>query len=194
MIRKFLNDGIPSIFLNYDTGVPFSKCTFCDGNLDTTSKYAVEKMINQNLVLQSKEIIYEYALCWDCATTMGSDISDDSKLAIQKLYNEHSEVLMRKLDYLHATDKYTIDSWLERCSLTGKEIRLCGEYSVSCIIEGGNLVYEQTPMVVSDEFMQKLQDVLSKETKESMDGLRQKITDGTPSIEDLVYGPVPGLF
>ena len=151
-------------------------------------------MINQNIGLQSREIVYEYALCWDCATTMGSEISDDSKDAIQELYNEHSETVMRKLDYLHSTDKYSLESWLERCSLTGKEIRLCSEFSVSGIIEEGNLVYEQSPIVVSDEFMYILQQVLSKETKEGFDGLRDKIMDGSPSIEDLVFGPVPGLI
>jgi hypothetical protein len=194
MIRKFFNEGIPSLFNNYDTGAPFTKCTFCNEGLANKSKYVVEKMINQNIVLQSREIVYEYALCWDCAATMGSEISDDSKEAIQELYNEHSETVMRKLDYLHSTEKYSLESWLERCSLTGKEIRLCGEFSVSGIIEGGNLVYEQSPIVVSDEFMHKLQRVLSKETKEGFDRLRDKIMDGSPSIEDLVFGPVPGLM
>ncbi|MEN8696273.1 MAG: hypothetical protein ABF317_03120, partial [Bacteroidia bacterium] len=60
--------------------------------------------------------------------------------------------------------------------------------------EDGNLVFEQTPLVVSDEFMEKMQGVLSKETKEGFDGLRDKIMDGSPSVEDLVYGPVPGLL
>lgn len=194
MIRKFLNDGIPSFFHNFDTGAPFAKCTFCDENLEEKSKYAVEKMMNQNTVLQSREIIYEYALCWDCAASMGSDISEDSKAAIQLLYNQHSENIIRKLNYLHETKKYSLDSWLERCSMTGKEIRLCSEFSVSGIIEDGNLVFEQSPMVVSEDFMYKMQKVLSKETKESFDGLRDKILDGTPSVEDLVFGPVPGLI
>ena len=194
MIRKFINEGIPSFFNNYDTGAPFQRCTFCDSKLEASDKYAVEKMINQNITLQSREIVYEYALCWECATSMGSEISDDSREAIQLLYNEHSENLIRKLDYLHSTDKYTLESWMERCSLTNKEIRLCGEFSVSAIIEHGNLVYEQAPMIVSDEFMMKLQNVLSQETKEGFEGLRNKIMDGSPSVEDLVFGPVPGLI
>ena len=194
MIRKFFGDGIPSFFNNYDTGAPFTTCTFCDVELATKSKYAIEKMINQNITVQSREIVYEYALCWDCAKTMGSTVSDDSKKAIKELYNEHSETVMRKLGYLHHTEKYSLESWLERCSLTGKEIRLCGEFSVSGIVEGGNLVYEQSPIVVSDEFMHKLQQVLSKETKEGFDGLRDKILNVSPSIEDLILGHVPGLI
>jgi len=194
MIKKYLHDGVPSLFHNYDTGAPFTKCTFCDANLEEKNKYAVEKLLSQNITLKTREIVYEYAICWDCTGSIGNDISEDSKLAIQQLYTEHSEVLLRKLDYMHRTENYTIDGWLERCSLTGKEIRLCGEFSVSGIIESGNLVYEQTPMVVSDEFMEKLQGVLSQETKDSFDGLRDKIMDGSPSVEDLVFGPVPGLI
>ncbi|MDB4173745.1 hypothetical protein N9811_02960 [Bacteroidia bacterium] len=194
MIRKYLHDGIPTFFFNYDTGAPFTRCTFCDGKLDAYNKYIVEKHIRQNTVLHSREIVYEYALCWGCASNMGSEISDDSKQAIQQLFAAHGETLMRKVDYLHTTKQYTLDSWMERCSLTGKEIRLCSEFSASALVEDGNLVFEQTPLVVSDEFMEKMQGVLSKETKEGFDGLRDKIMDGSPSVEDLVYGPVPGLL
>lgn len=194
MVTKFFDNGIPSLFFNYDTGAPFSSCTFCEKKMTSETKYAVEKMIHQNTVMQIREIVYEYAMCWDCATALGGDISQESRLAIQQLYNEHGDILMRKLDYLHRTKKYTIDSWLERCSLTGKEIRNCEEFSISGIIESGNLVYEQAPMVVSGQFMQKLHDVLSEETNKGFQGLRDKITDGSPSVEDLVYGPVPGFF
>jgi hypothetical protein len=87
-----------------------------------------------------------------------------------------------------------IDSWTERCTFTGKESRLCEEFSVSGIIERGSLVYEHSPVVVSDDFMKLVQGVLSKETKETFDGLRDKILDGSPSIEDLIFSPSPGIL
>jgi hypothetical protein len=46
---------------------------------------------------------------------------------------------------------------------------------------------------VSDDFMLKLQDVLSLETKESFDKFREQLVDG-PSIEDLIFSPTPGLI
>ena len=64
---------------------------------------------------------------------------------------------------------------------------------MSAIIEDNRLVYEHSPMVVSDDFMLKLQDVLSKETKESFDKFREQLVAG-PSIEDLIFSPTPGLI
>ena len=192
--KKFLSEKVPSFFYSYDTDAPFTDCTFCNKPLERFNKYGVEKVFKQNKVLNKAEIVYEYAVCWGCASEMGTEISEDSKRAITKLFAEHNDNLTMKLEYLHTTEKYNIASWIERCSLTGKETRLCEEYAVSGVIENNQLVFEHSPMVVSDEFMQRLQSVLSKETKDTFDGLRDKMLDGTPSLEDLIFSPTPGLI
>ena len=56
------------------------------------------------------------------------------------------------------------------------------------------MVFEQGPMVISDEFMEKLQGVLSVETRRAFDKLRDKVFDGSPSLEDLIFSPTPGLI
>ncbi|MDB9882794.1 hypothetical protein OAD66_06630 [Bacteroidia bacterium] len=192
--KKFLSDDIPAFFYKFDTEVPFTNCSLCDGKLSDYSKYAIEKVFKQNKILNTSEIVYEYAICWDCAQTSGSDISEDSKIAIMSLFVEHKNFISMRTDYLHANKMYNIESWIERCSLTGKEVRLCNEYAISAIIENDKLLYEHSPMVVSDEFMEKLQSVLSKETKDKFDGLRDKILDGSPSVEDLIFSPTPGVL
>ena len=192
--KKFLSDSIPPIFCKFETAQPFTHCTFCESELGAQSKYAVEKVFKQNKVVGTSEIVYEYAICWDCTANMGEDISDDSRTAIMNLFVSHRHQLISKIEFLHANELYTIDSWTERCSLTGKETRLCDEYSVSGIIEEGGLVFEQSPILVSDSFMEKLQSVLSKETKEKFDGMRDQILNDSPSVEDLIFSPTPGLI
>ncbi|MFT5952678.1 MAG: hypothetical protein ACI9AU_001400 [Bacteroidia bacterium] len=192
-IKKYLSEGIPTFFHSYETDSPFDTCTFCTEPLSRFNKYGIEKVFKQNKMLNSKEIVYEYAICWGCATSMGGEISEDSRSAISALFAKHNTHLTHKLEYLHSTEKYNLDSWIERCSLTGKETRLCDEFAVSGIIEDNRLVYEHSPMVVSDDFMRKLQDVLSLETKESFDKFREQLVDG-PFIEDLIFSPTPGLI
>jgi len=194
MIRKFLFDGIPSFFYQYDTETPFVRCTMCETSLVLANTYIIEKVFKQNKYLKVSEIVYEYAICLECAGAAGDEISQDSRQAITNVFNAHRDHLTMKLDYLHSTEKYNLESWLERCSFTGKEIRLCNEYAVSCIVENGNMVFEQGPMVVSDEFMEKLQGVLSAETKRAFDKIRDKVFDGSPSIEDIIFSPTPGLI
>lgn len=194
MIRKFLYDGIPFFFYQYDTKTPFVQCSMCETPLATSESYIIEKVFKQNKHLNVSEIVYEYAICMHCANDAGAEISHESRLAINRVIEDHRDQLTMKLDYLHSTEKYNLESWLERCSLTGKEIRRCNEYAVSCIIENGNMVFEQGPMVVSDEFMEKLQNVLSVETKQAFDKIRDKVFDGSPSLEDLIFSPTPGLI
>ena len=193
-MQKKISSPIPSFFYSFDTNAPFNQCTLCNEDFQKNSTYFIEKIFKQNLVLNKSEIVYEYAICESCASSMSSEISEKSKLAINKLYGEHRENLFRKLDYLHRTEKYTIDSWVDRCSMTGKEVRLCNEYAVSGIIENGCLVYEHTPIVISDDFVIKIQEVLSKETKDTFNDFKKQITDGSPSVEDLIFSPSPGIF
>lgn len=192
--KKFLSDGIPSFFFKYDTEVPFEYCSFCEGSLARFDKYAVEKVFRQHRSVGTSEIVYEYAVCWECAGGIGEEVSEESMRAISELFRQHGENVLMKTEHLHNLELYNIDSWIERCSLTGKEIRLCEEYAVSGVIENDRLVYELSPMVVSDEFMERLQSVLSKETKDKFDGLRDKVLDGSPSIDDLIFSPTPGLL
>ena len=194
MTRKKISFPVPSFFYSFDINAQFVQCTMCNEDLQQFSKYFIEKVFKQNRVLNKSEIVYEYAICESCASSMTSEISNESKMAITQLYEDYSENFLRKLDYLHRTEKYTIDSWIERCSLTGKEVRLCNEYAVNAIIEDGRLVYEHTPIVISDDFVLKIQEVLSKETKDTFNNFRDKITDGSPSVEDLIFSPTPGIY
>ena len=194
MIKKFLSAEIPTFFFKYDTEVPFTHCSFCENSLDLYDRYAVEKVFRQHRAVGTSEIVYEYAVCWGCANEMGEEISEDSKASIAKLFTEYGQHVRNKAEYLHELELYNIDSWTERCSLTGKETRLCKEYAVSGIIENGGLVYELSPMLVSDDFMEMVQNSLSKETKDRFDGLRDKILDDAPGIDDLIFSPTPGLI
>jgi len=194
MIRKKISSSIPSFFYSYETNVPFKHCTMCNESFTDSSRYFIEKVFKQNIVLNKSEIVYEYAICELCATSMSNEISEESKLSITELYEAHSENLLRKIDYLHRTEKYSIDSWIDRCSMTGKEVRLCDEYAVNGIVENGCLVYEHTPIVISDDFVQKIQEVLSKETKDTFNDFKKQITDCSPSVEDLIFSPSPSIF
>ena len=103
MIRKKITSSIPSFFYSYETNAPFKHCTMCGESFTDLSRYFIEKVFKQNIVLNKSEIVYEYAICELCATSMSNEISDESKLAITQLYEAYSENLLRKIDYLHRT-------------------------------------------------------------------------------------------
>lgn len=194
MIKKHFSEDLPKFFYNFDTNAPFTHCLVCHESLDLKGVYAVEKVMKHNRVLNSDEIVFEYAMCMDCAEDLQSEISKESMQAIAALYEEYSLNLATKLEYLHETEKYSLESWLERCSFTGKEIRLCDEYQVSAIIEDGKLVYDHSPMVVSDVFIELLQERLSEKTKGFFNDFRDKHFDLDPDLKDLINGPTVGIL
>ena len=193
MIKKYSHESIPPFFYNYNTNSPFTKCTLCDGDL-TEAPYVIEKHLKHNIQFGTNEIVYEYAVCNACLSQKQGDISDESMASIQKLMAEHQHHLLMKLEYLHSTEKYQVESWIEKCSFTGLPANKCSSFSVSALIENHQLIFEQTPLMVSDVFQEKMQEVLSKETKESFDGLKDKILDGSPSVEDIIGTPTVGIF
>jgi hypothetical protein len=193
MIQKYFSGEIPPFFNKFDTDVPFTRCTFCDEPLEGKT-YVVEKFMKRNKTFNTSEIIYEYCICFDCASNKQDDISEESMEKIMQLYQNHSNSLLMKLEYLHTTEKYNLDSWMENCSMTGMPINQCEEFAVSAIIEDGQLVFERFPMVVSDVFLELIQENLSKETKESFNGLKDKIINSTPGVEDIIGTPTVGMF
>jgi len=193
MIKKYLADNVPEFFFRFDTNQPFEKCTMC-GEALNGKKHVIEKVFKNNKSLNIKEILYEYAVCFDCTGQMQGDISEESMQSMIRIMNEHKHQFIMKLEYLHETEKYDVASWIETCSFTGKPIHLCEEYTVSAIIEDDKLVFEQAPIAVSETFMELIQENLSKETKDSFNGLRDKINDDSPSIEDIINTPVIGIL
>ena len=194
MIKKHLSDGTPEFFYNYETGAPFTHCLMCKKDLSTAENYAIEKVLKQNRNMDAPEIIYEYAICMDCAGGMQDEISEESLQSIKDLFEEHSFNALMKLEYLHSSDIYDMKAWTERCTFTGKETRLCSEFTVTGLFENGNLVYEHGPMVVSDDFMEMIQDVLSKKTRDYFDGFRDEYFDLPPDIKDIINSPTVGII
>ncbi|MBR9917878.1 hypothetical protein GYB29_09405 [bacterium] len=194
MIKKYYSEKLPEFLYCYDTNEPFSNCLVCDRKLDENVDYAIEKVFKQNRNMANSEIIYEYAICMECAASMQNELSKESIASIQALFEAHGLNAMMKLEYLHNTKKYDIQAWIERCSFTGKETRLCSEYSVSALIEKGKLVYEHAPLVISDDFMELIQESLSKSTKDYLDGFRDEYFDLPPDIKDIINSPTVGIM
>ncbi len=194
MIKKHLEEKLPEFLYNFDTNAPFTHCIMCNEDLNSKEAYAIEKVFKQHKGIAKPEIVYEYAICMDCASGVQDEISEESMESLKNLYEEYSLNMLMKLEYLHETEKYNIESWTERCSFTGKELRNCSEYSVSAIIEGGKMVYEHAPLAVSDEFMELVQEQMSKKTRDYFDGFKDNFFDLPPEIKNLINGPTVGII
>ena len=192
MIKKHIASKIPDYFKSLDTGESFQTCKLCECSLDGQD-FVIEKTFKNNKVFQARELLFEYAVCMTCAKSAHQDISEESMAKIMELMSAHQSQYHMRLQLLHQNEHYDMLAWSEHCFFTGKPTRLCEEFTVSALFEKGQLIYEYSPVVVSDDFMELLQDHLSVETKKLLGGLGEELID-SPGIEDIINTPTLGVF
>ena len=72
---------IPSFFHAYDTGAPFRSCQVCERDLMTYTKpYVIEKAIRRYPKFDTEDVIFEYAICMDCAEEQRKQMSKESMI------------------------------------------------------------------------------------------------------------------
>ena len=78
---------IPSVFRSTDTKKPFERCIQCNKYLlELDSEYLIEKAIKQYQGFEAKEVIFEYAVCMDCAEKMRQSLSAESQMGHHALF------------------------------------------------------------------------------------------------------------
>lgn len=153
---------IPREFHSLADG-PFQKCMLCEDDLSHPAKrYFVER------IFRGKEPIVEYAMCLNCQESISSELSEDSQRNIQQFfervdYNSRIERLRR-----HVDDE-GIEAWIDTCVVTGKRREDCRGYQIVAICQGTELESAMAPLMLSDEAVEAVMKVISKQTRDRLD-------------------------
>ena len=182
-IRPFRNlIEIPSDFYNTNLEAPFTHCTVCDNRFTELDTYIVEKACKR----VNKDIVYtlfEYAICLPCGESFNQEMSEDSLIAIQKYMVENAN-LQSNMKYM-AEENPDYKNWLNKCIIKGTEREKLSEYNICGLFLGDKMMLGELPYLMSLEAMEELVEILSKKTKDEMDGFKRKHLDGPPEFEEL---------
>ena len=165
-------------FYNSETNEPFSHCIVCSTNLlSDETEYFIEKIIPRVKQFDVTEIIFEYAMCLECATSFRSEMSVESLKNVEAYFQS-------KLKQRNPIDltKPSIDS----CLLTGKPLSEASEYSYHVHCKGTNMIHSVFPYAISDLAMDEIAELLSKETTDELDDFKSKYFNGPPEIAELI--------
>ena len=78
---------IPPEFFCFETHSPFTNCLVCDKDLSKGDiDYFVEKAIKNYPDHDVADVVYEYAMCWNCVQQMNGQMSEDSMQNIQNYF------------------------------------------------------------------------------------------------------------
>lgn len=188
-------ESIPRDFYSEYTELPFARCIDCDCSLfESDTLYTVIKHI------VGKEIVFEMAICMQCAARMREQYSRETSQNIQAYIEEKlREKLIRTLENIEdlsddEEETFTVDDGLGHCAFCEKPRPACHRYEIvgifladEIILDSGQGISFSSPMMLCQECNSEVSKLISKQTRDMWDRFVEEHFDGPPGIE--VDGP-----
>lgn len=156
---------IPEKFHNSLTEKPFEYCKMCQKELlNSQSDYIIEKAYRKFKDNQGEELIFEIAICHDCSANMRASLSKESLSNIQNFFFRKS---MQRRAEIEKSDSF-IEDQLSECLLSGISIEHTEEYQIYAHCNGSQITADGGYFMLSDEIIEEIQSLLSKESKDEL--------------------------
>lgn len=178
---------IPKLFFDDLTGAMMTHCISCEQDLlNHEVPYFIEKAIKPQLGYEVYATIFEYAMCVNCMQQHKSKISASSMANINKYFQEQIDLSRRQ--YLVVNELFDdLNLWLEYCVATDKHIKSIGECQIYAQCIGDQLVMGECPYMISGEALDAVVGLLSAETIDGFNKLKDELV-GPSEFQDLLQG------
>jgi hypothetical protein len=161
---------IPAQFHSVATGKPFHACITCEGFLlQNGVPYLVEKAVRNYPDAKVQDVIFEYAMCMDCAQQLREELSMESRTRIDAYFQQHVNLVARREALLALPNPFQLDHWLSHCLVTGASRETCTEYQMYAQCDGKDLLYTYMPYMISSQAMEEIQELISPHTRQVLD-------------------------
>ncbi len=170
---------LPKTFWSFETGQPIEKCGLCGCNLlNPDLHYVIEKAFKE------RETIFEHALCIDCHAVSISQMSIESMEHIRSYFSERVDTEKRQFE---GAEQFSNDheQWMAHCMVKGYPASECGEYQIYGFCNGGNLIFDVAPYLLSGEVIEEIMDQLSSETIDALSEISDRLF-GLDAPKDLL--------
>ncbi len=186
---------IPKEFYSFDSQQPFERCMVCKTDLLTgDTDYFIEKAIRNYPQHEVTDVIYEYAICWQCAHDMNGQMSEESTKNIQKYFSEQEDFISSLANYNKRLRQGENNPILQHCTITGKPIEQLDEYMIYAHFRGDKMVKSSMPYLFSSKVMDEVSDLLSNQTIDQLDDFMGEYFGGPPELEELIKLRRPVFF
>lgn len=160
---------IPEKFWSFETGETFKHCSICGVDLmEEGTNYLIEK------AFKKEEVLFEYAMCWDCRGKMMGELSMTSIKLIANYMDEHVDMEARLKNLMENQD-LKVDPWISHCLVKKTSIEEAEEYHLCGHFVDEDLVFSGFPYALSDKTMEDLINLLSNETLGIMGDFSDKL-------------------
>ena len=169
---------IPERFCNEDSKEPFRTCVSCEKDLND-KRYFVEKAFKKDPWAEKHQVIFEYALCEECAQKKNNELSEESKANIEKYFTERTaEMSVGKL--------LTMNEEVDHCMVSQSELSDCEEYVIYGYFEGDQMLQGMFPYGLSGKILDEITSLLSEQTLGEIDDFIGDHFSGPPEFRELL--------
>ncbi len=165
---------VPKVFFSEKTNRPFNTCSMCGNGLNELELHFVEKAFGMPANSKEHELIFEYALCSECLESTREEISEESRKNIEMYFKLYVDVAERNKKLL-SKNHIDLNSWIGNCIITGKPVLEEKEYIIGGAFLGNRMILNVMPYAMSEKAMFEIQELLSKKTKDFLDGFQKKV-------------------
>lgn len=166
--HKFPTTDIPPIFHPFEGNESFSHCISCHKYLlDENVEYVIEKAIRQYPEFGTSDIIFEYAMCMECAGKMKNELSKESLECVQA-YMMNKSKLFEHSQQLQTSHNWNVEDWISHCIITGQSIEEQSEYQIFAHCRGKQLVFSAMPYMIGSQAMDEMAGLLSPKTQDEL--------------------------
>lgn len=170
---------IPEEFYSASTGSLFDKCIECEKNLlEGDTEYLIEKAVKNYPGYKAKDVLFDYAICMECATKMHEKMSKESLATIQE-YFENNIDFKSKMEAVESGD---MDRLTQNCLIKNTPKSESAEFQLYAHCRGDKLFMGNPPYVICGEAMEEVMELLSKSTKDELGGFFNKHFSPDPDL------------
>lgn len=164
--------------LNLDAeGNPFETCLMCNEPLAEEVLYTVTKVYKNYSQLNSKQLLFEHAICMSCVEKSRAELSRESLQALE-------EYQVGKMAERMQVGDGEID--LNCCLFSRKAIAEEGEFGFYGVFQGRRPMLGSSPFAVGQTAMEEMQALLSQESRDTLDGFIDEFFSGPPELRALL--------
>jgi len=175
---------IPSEFYDSELDAPFQHCSMCEISLVEPPKtYVVEKAMKQYPGKGAQELVYEIAICQSCVEKSREAMSDVSMQKLMEYMQENGPKLQGLQQEIGGDEDS--DRMMEVCRFTGKRREELNEYKIVALLHGNELPFYSSPYLVSGDVMEEIASLLSSQTRDELNRMRDQILDIPPELKEL---------
>ena len=177
---------IPPLFYSFESDDLFKKCIECERTLDDDCDYVIEKAIRTYPGFEAKDVIFDYALCMNCALQIRQSFSKKSLEAMDEYFAQHAT---GRIVLVNEEGDFDVDECTSSCLVKGTKASELTEYLIYAHCRGKELNPQIPPYMVSSAAIDDMLPLLSNETQDILNGFFNKHFSPDPSI----MNPVPKI-